>query len=119
MDPVTLILAALAAGATKVAGEAAPDAYRGLKALIRRRFAGNPKAELALVEHEEDPDTYEKPLAKQLEATGAAQDTEILAAARELLRASEQAGLTQIGKYNVQISGGKVGVVGDQAHVTM
>ena len=44
MDPVTLILTALAAGAAlgvkDTASAAVKDAYEGLKALVKKRFAG-------------------------------------------------------------------------------
>ena len=44
MDPITLIVAALAAGAAAglgdTASQAIKDAYAGLKGLIKRRFAG-------------------------------------------------------------------------------
>jgi hypothetical protein len=46
MDPITLIVAALAAGAALVlkdtASSAARDAYAGLKALVRKRPASRP-----------------------------------------------------------------------------
>lgn len=66
MEPISLIIAALVAGAAKAAGDAAPDAYNGLKALIKRKFAGEPKAEMVLSEHETDPEIYEAPLKKKL-----------------------------------------------------
>jgi len=119
MDPVTLILAALVAGATKVAGDLLPDAYQGLKGLILRKFAGNAKAEQTLADHEEDPNTFEKPMAKQLEETGAAADPDIIAAAEGVLEAAKAAGIVQVGKYNVNVTGGNVGAIGDGAHVQM
>lgn len=85
MEPLSLIMAALVAGAAKAAGDAAPDAYQGLKALIKRKFGGEPKAEMVLEEHESDPETYEAPLKKKLLEAGADRDEEILAAARKLL----------------------------------
>ena len=52
MDPVTLIVTALGAGAGSAlqdgASEAVKDAYARLKALVKKRFAGRPKAELVL-----------------------------------------------------------------------
>ena len=45
MDPMTLILTALVAGAATAVGEAAPDSYKGLKALIQKKFASQPKPE--------------------------------------------------------------------------
>jgi hypothetical protein len=122
MDPVTLILAALAAGAASGAGDTAAqavkDGYAGLKALLKRKFAGNAKAEETLAEHEADPDTYEKPLAKQLKETRADQDAEILAAAEQLVAAAQQAGVRT--KYHVTVNDqGQVGAIGDHAQVTM
>jgi hypothetical protein len=119
MDPVTLIVAALAAGAAAgmgdTASQAIKDAYAGLKALLKRRFAGNAKAEETLADHEADPETYEKPLAKQLEAAGAQADPEILEAAEELLKKADEAGIKT--KYHVQVTGGKVGIIGDHGHI--
>src|SRR5829696_5492003 len=97
MDPVTLIVAALVAGAAAGMGDttsqAIKDAYAGLKTLIKRRFAGNTKAEEILADHEADPETYEKPLAKQLEAVGAQSDSAIVRAAEELLIKADEAGV--------------------------
>lgn len=65
-----LILAALIAGATAAAkdtaGVAVKDAYEGLKKLIKQKFAANEKAQEVLKDYEEDPETYGKPLEKQL-----------------------------------------------------
>src|SRR5713226_1293052 len=70
MDPITLIQTALVAGAAAggqaVASDAIKDTYAGLKALIQRKLAGKPSAELALTEHETDPETWEAPLKKAL-----------------------------------------------------
>jgi hypothetical protein len=119
MDPITLIVAALAAGAaagmTDTASQAVKDAYAGLKALIKRRLAGNAKAEEILADHETDPETYEKPVAKQLQAAGAQDDPEIVQAAEELLKKADQAGIKT--KYHVQVTGGKVGIIGDHGHI--
>lgn len=85
MEPMTIILTALVAGAAKAAGDAAPDAYKGLKALIQKKFAGKPVAEAMLEEHEKDPETYAAPLKKNLVEAGVDQDAEILKAAQVLL----------------------------------
>jgi hypothetical protein len=59
MDPVTLIVSALSAGATSAATETASnvvkDAYSSLKSLLQRRFQGKPSAGTALAEAETDP----------------------------------------------------------------
>lgn len=55
-------MAAGAIAATKeTAGTAVKDAYQGLKGLIKKKFAGEPKAEMALEEHATDPETYAAP----------------------------------------------------------
>jgi hypothetical protein len=86
MDPITLILTALVAGAAKAAGDTIPDAYKGLKALIQKKFAGKPVAEAMLDEHEKDPETHAAKLKKNLVEAGVDQDEEILKAAQELLK---------------------------------
>ena len=121
MDPVTSILAALTAGVASGAGETASsavkDGYRALRALLTKRFAGDSKAQETLADHEGDPDTYERPLAKHLRESGAYQDPEIMAAVEAVLRAAHEAGVTT--KYNVTVTGGKVGIIGDHGNVTI
>lgn len=85
MDPVTVIITALVAGTAKAAGDAVPDTYKGLKALIQKKFVGKPMAEAMLEEHEKDPETYAAPLKKNLVEAGVDKDEEILKAAQELL----------------------------------
>lgn len=89
MDPLTLILTALTAGLAAsvkdTASTAVKDAYIGLKTLIQHKFEDKPKAQAALVEYEEDPDTYEKPLTKALTEDHLDQDEAILVAARHLM----------------------------------
>jgi hypothetical protein len=122
MDPISLILAALAAGATAAvkdtAGEAVKDAYAGLKALVRRRFGADSKAEAELEALERQPEADPVALRAQLEGAGADHDDEILRVARELLEQLDPDG-ARAGKYRVNVSGGKGVVVGDNATVTM
>ena len=122
MDPISLIIAALAAGAIAglkdTAGGAVRDAYAGLKALIRRRFAGNPEAEAELDHSERQPQGDQAKLAQHLQAAGAAGDEELIRAAQALLKQADPAG-ARAGKYDVHITGGKGIVVGDAATVTM
>ncbi len=86
MDPITLIVTALAAGAasgvTDTASSAVRDAYASLKALVRKRFAGRQAGELVLAEHESAPETWREPLAAQLGAVGADRDADLVAAAQ-------------------------------------
>ena len=118
MDPVTLILAAVV-GVSSGAGDAAAasvrDAYEGLKGLFLRRFAGDPKAVETLADAEADPETYERPLARQIKATQADRDEEILAAAEAVLEKADVAGVKT--KYHFTVTGGKVGITGDHGHI--
>jgi disulfide oxidoreductase YuzD len=123
MDPITLILTALAAGAAAsikdTTSEAVKDTYNGLKALVKNKFTNKPKAETALVEYEDDPETYEKPLKKALVQEQVDQDIEIIEAAKKLM-AQVNPQQAAMGKYNVQITGNVQGYAqGDYQQVTM
>ena len=111
MEPVTLILSALAAGAVKAAGDTVPDVYKALKELIKRKFASKPQAEMVLEEHEKDPQTYEVPLKKKLVEADVDKDEEILKKAQELLKLANPQETAQ-GKYNIKAEQIK-GIVGD------
>lgn len=110
MEPISLITGALAAGATAAAKDTAKqavtDAYNGLKTLIQRRFAdkNDPKGQMALEEHEKDPDTWGKPLEKSLAETDAGKDENIISTANDLINALKDTpeGKTALGKFNIQ-----------------
>src|SRR5690348_12359751 len=85
MDPITLVLTALTAGAAAGSKSVASDAYKGLILLIQRKFAGKPSAELALVEYENDPTVWEAPLKKVLEQSHVDEDEKIIEAAQKLI----------------------------------
>ncbi|NJL91287.1 MAG: hypothetical protein HC916_17010 [Coleofasciculaceae cyanobacterium SM2_1_6] len=108
MDPISVVIAALAAGAIaatkETAGTAVKDAYQGLKGLIKKKFAGETKAEMVLEEHATDPETYEAPLKKKLAEAGIDRDEEIIQAAQELLK-QENPEESAAGKYNVVFQG--------------
>lgn len=114
-------MAALVAGASSAlkdsAGDAVKNAYAGLKSLLKRKFGSNAFAESVLDKHEENPETWDEPLRDQLVEAGAPDDEQIIAAATALLERADPQG-AQIGKYNVQISGGQGTVIGDNANVT-
>jgi hypothetical protein len=114
MEPITLILTALVAGTAKAAGDAVPDAYKGLKALIQKKFAGKPVAEAMLEEHEKDPETYAAPLKKNLVEAGVDKDEDILKAAQELLNQAKPEESTA-GKYKTEFKAEvKAAQIGDQ-----
>jgi len=107
MDPVTLIVAALVAGAAAglkdTASSAIKDAYDGLKGLVRRRLADRPGGELVLDRHEQDPQVWDKPLAQELTAAGAGDDPALVTAAQALMQLVDAAG-SAAGKYEVSAS---------------
>src|SRR4051794_4277386 len=104
VDPITLILAALAAGVSAGIGDTASnavkDAHGGVEGLGKKRFGGCSKAEGPLADHEAGPGPFGRAVAKQLEAVGAQADPEILQKAEELLRRADKDGIRT--KYNVQ-----------------
>lgn len=111
MNPIAIILEALIEGAGKAALNTVPDAYNGLKELIKRKFAGKPSAETILQEYEKDPETYEAPMKKKLVETGTDKDEEIIKKARELLKKLKPEEAAS-GKYNIKAEQIK-GIVGD------
>lgn len=138
MDPATLLLAALSAGATAAAkdtaNEAVKDAYHALRALVQRRFAGKPEAQLALAQHEAKPSVWEAPLKDALESTGADQNVDIIRAAQRLMALLQPpAAIAQHGNGSIATSGGaiasrgginvlgnaRVGTIGGQGGVTV
>jgi len=120
MDPISLIVAALVAGAAAsakdTASQAVKDAYTGLKISLSRLFAGKPNAQIVLDEHEKDPETYEKPLTKLLTEAHADQDLELLAAA-EQVRVLVQPQQIGTGQYTIQNTGPVQGqIIGGSDH---
>jgi len=115
MDPVTLIVTALVAGASAgvsgTASTAVSDAYAWLKSLLARRFLGRQPAVDALNGVDAEPEVWAPRLATELTETGAADQT-VVEAARRLLEAADPAG-TLAGKYTVDLREAKGVQVGD------
>jgi RIP homotypic interaction motif (RHIM)-containing protein len=120
MDPITLIVTALGAGASAGAvdglksdvREAAKAAYGRLHDLAKRRFRGNASAEVVLAEYRADPETYKAPLIKKLAETDAGDDADLVAAAGAFMEFLDQQG-AKSGKYNVTIKDSKGVQIGD------
>lgn len=117
MDPITLIVTALASGAASgtadAASSAVKDAYAGLKALVARRLGGRPGAELVLARHEQAPEVWQAPLVAELADAGADRDLDLVRAARALLMLVDGAG-ARAGKYTVDVRGAQGVQVGDR-----
>lgn len=120
MEPVTLIVAALAAGASAGALDALKDdvkekaraAYERLRALAGRRVSGRPHGELALAQYGSAPQKWEGLLAAELTEAGAGEDEDMVGAARAFMELVDQPG-AKAGQYSVVISGSSMFQVGD------
>jgi hypothetical protein len=93
MDPVALIVVALAAGTGlgPRGSAAAQDASVNLWKLVRRRLSASQNGAMLLARHAEAPRTWASPLAAELVAAGAARDEDLVAAASTLLRLADRA----------------------------
>ena len=116
MDPITLIVTALAAGAAlgvqDTASAMVKDAYSSLKALVKKRLGGGPDAELVLTKHEQAPETWQAPLMAELAQTGADRDYDLIAAANALLDLLGEAG-GRTGKYTIDVREAQGVQIGD------
>lgn len=122
MEPLSLIIAALAAGASQTlnetAGQAVRDLYNGLKTLVKRNLGDRPLAQDVIEKHSEAPAAWGKPLEEELGKAGIDRHEQVVRAAQQLLALVDPRG-TEAGKYNVKIVGGKGIVVGDHTQVNM
>lgn len=86
MDPITIIVTALAAGAVAglkpTAEQAIKDAYAGVKALIQRKYSS---PSLEALERKPDSETRRASVKEDLIEAGAANDNELLDKAKSLL----------------------------------
>jgi len=99
MDPVTLIVSALTAGATaalqETAGTAIKDAYQGLAGLVRKKFGSDEKAKKALAGRKKVSKASQKTLEKSVRSKGLSQDKEILKQAQKLHKLLSASGFVQ------------------------
>lgn len=122
MDPVTLIVAALGAGASVVAnaavGEAVKDAYDALKSRIVAHFKGKSEHEAALAAFEKDPDGGAKALAAAITESQADKDPDVVDASHALLDKALPDGASRR-QYVNKIQGNVYGLVqGDHNELT-
>ena len=120
MEPISLILAALAAGATgaakDTAGTAVKDAYEGLKALIKKKFAEKGKTDDSDIvdKHEKKPDSegVKTLLKEELLEAKIDRDAEVIKTAEALLKQLKPEEFAA-GKYNINVGGDIKGMVVD------
>ena len=93
MDPITLIVTALALGAAAglkpTAEQAVKDAYAGLKKLIQDRYA-RAKPAVELLESDPAQETYKQAAQQALNKTDTAKDAEVLQQAQALLKLAKE-----------------------------
>jgi hypothetical protein len=114
METISLILAALAAGAgtglSDVVADEIKASYKELRAALRRKLAGEPTAEALIDDFIVNPAEHKEPLETMLWQAGADRDTEVIATAGAILeRADPQAGH----KYKVTVDNSDHVQVGD------
>ena len=109
MDPVSIVVGALTAGALggaqEVASSSIKDSYERLKSLLRNRLSGRSSAETALTEHEHDPQAWEPALHRELSRADVVADPEIIEQAEALLRVTNAGGSVTGDVYNVDARG--------------
>ena len=111
MEPISLILTALVAGAVAaskdVAEKGVKDAYEGLKAMIKKRFTeqGNPDSSTILDKYEQKPEKTKALLEDELLESGLdklEKDDEIIKLAQSILnQVKEQPGGQKIINQNI------------------
>ena len=104
MDPITIIVSALAAGAAAglkpKAEQAVKDAYNGLKALILHKYG---KLSVDALEQKPESKAKRSSVAEDLSDAGAAQDTELLDQAMALLDAIKVHAQAEAAKLNINL----------------
>src|ERR1700745_290310 len=103
MDPIALIVTALAAGAAAALQDgttsAVKTAYARLRELAKRRFKDPANGEYVLERHAAAPEAWQGSLEHELKESGAATDRDLCMAARDLMMLIDAKGF-QAGKYN-------------------
>lgn len=109
MDPISVIVGALAAGALAGTQDAASssikDAYAKLKALIQEKVRGRQAAVTALAEHEREPQAWGPALKLELARAGIDADPAVVARARALLAAAQSSRSSGGDVWNVDARG--------------
>lgn len=123
MDPVSLVIAALVAGAAagfgKVASDVVTDAYSTLKSGLKRLFGtANDSEGAALVDAvSNEPQSDTKALRVKLDQIDVADKEDLIKAAQDVLAKADPAGHAA-GKYTVTVSNSQGVVTGDHSTQT-
>ncbi|MGH3848152.1 MAG: hypothetical protein ACRDR6_00630 [Pseudonocardiaceae bacterium] len=103
MDPVSIIVAAVVAGASSgaqdVASKGIADAYHALKEQLRRRFGQESEVDRAVDEVERSPESGEKALQAALANASVEPGDELVALAREFGKRINVENLDELGDF--------------------
>ncbi len=111
MEPISLIVSALVAGAVAsakgVGAQAVKDGYAGLKTLIIRKFGGKGDVTAALEQAEKKPDSKGRQdvLKEEFEDAGAGQSAEVVRQAQALLDLLKEHGAVPGDVYQATLIG--------------
>jgi len=116
LDPVALIVTALAAGAASALQDDAKGAVKTalarLRGLVRKRFKDPANGEYVLEKHASAPEIWQPALRQELAESGAGSDPDLIAAAQDLMKLLDAQG-TRAGKYAVTVPDSPGVQVGD------
>jgi protein involved in polysaccharide export with SLBB domain len=126
MDPITgALVAALAVGVAggvqEVGKQVIVDAYTALKAALKQKCGVESDVVEAVETLEKKPDSEARQalVEEEVAETDLAEDEELVQCAEDLVAAvqSHPESEQRLSKYNIQITNGEVGIIGDNAHV--
>lgn len=120
MEPISILVSALVAGASPavkdIANQAIKDTYQGLRALVIQHWKScddSPdnkiEAEMFLNNLERDPEGFKNPLERKLNEIMFEPDTALIEQAQQLEKLLKEAGFIS-GKYNVKMGDNSQGV---------
>ncbi|MGH3869718.1 MAG: hypothetical protein ACRDQ4_27180 [Pseudonocardiaceae bacterium] len=126
MEPVTIVVTALVAGATAgvstTASTAVQDAYKALCGVVRSRLAagrGGRGADTEVLDvYLQDPVGQQSRLVDALTAAGAGQDGDLLEAAERVVALTRLDNKHLISRYTVDLREARGVIVGDEATQT-
>lgn len=123
MDPLVVILEALASGAVLVMAEkvdpAIKKAYETLKSLLRDKLKNSPRDQDDLEEYEKDPEQWKAPARRALNNAQVTSDPSIIQVAEQLLELINAQSTSGGSKYNISNTGLVQGqTIGDRNQVT-
>jgi hypothetical protein len=116
VDPVSLVVQALAVGAATGLQESASaiivQTYENLRDRLRQLWSRQPSAAAVLDQYAEEPAAFEAPLRHYLQKDGMALDADVVRLAGQLMELTDPQG-AKAGKYTVNVSDARGVLIGD------